>query len=99
MKALSYFRGVAILDDVFHLAAPVFSNLVQQEAVWRTAKAHCKHARARVLLHFGNDFQVVADLAVSQKASDAYMILSVRWCQGRANGFHHFRAAIALGLG
>src|ERR1043166_3626570 len=57
------------------------------------------HARVWVFLYFSDYVHVVANLAVSQEASDAHVVLRVRRFQRSANGFHHFCPAVALRFG
>jgi hypothetical protein len=70
-------RAIIVKCDILHFTATVFRHLVQQEFVYRTADAETKHARLRMLLHFRNNFHLVADIAIGHEADDAHVVLRI----------------------
>ena len=71
-------RGAIIRKrDILHFPATIFRHLVQQESVDRATNAETKDARVWVLLHFGNDFHLVSDIAISHEADDAHVVLRI----------------------
>src|SRR5262245_30879092 len=49
-----------------------------------------------MLLHFVNDFEVVADVTIGHEADDTDVILFVRRIKRGADSFHHLGSARAL---
>src|SRR5438034_2865903 len=95
MKSSRSGRAVVVETNIFHLAASLFSHLVQQKTVYRAADAKSKHARVWMLLYFRDDLHIVADVSVRHKTHNPHMVLCIRRIQRSLDGLHHLGTAVS----
>jgi len=89
MKTTCGSRAIVVQSHILDLTTTVFSNLVQQKPVDRTADAKSKHTCVWMFLHFRNNLHVVADFPVGHEANNADMALRVGRIQGGLDCLHH----------
>ena len=96
MKSTGGSRAIVIQANVFDFAASVLRHVVEQETIHAVANPKGEHPRVWMLLHFADDFQIVADITISHEAHDAHVSLCVRGVHRSLDGFHHLSATTAL---
>jgi hypothetical protein len=75
VKALRDRGRVAGFGNVVDVTASILRHFVEQVTIRRAAKAHREHARVRMLLHFRENFIVVANQTIGHETDDAHVLL------------------------
>ena len=87
---------VTFLDgDHLRFSPPRFGHRFDQKPIDRGTHSEGEHSRIGVHLHFADDFEVVADVAVGEETHDPQMILRVGGVERCADGIHHHGSASA----
>src|SRR5258705_9146372 len=95
MKTTCRGRAIVVQGHILDFTTTIFSNLVQQKPVDRTADTKSKHTCVWMFLHFRNDLLAVADFRVSNEANNSHVSLRIGRIECSLNRLHHLRSAVS----